>query len=237
MNQARELWAAVFVGLVIAASVPVAGEDSGYEFSFPDDPNYLVLQYRSLVPQLPEAYDPTPSLRIYGDGRLRVHFHASFSGAPDWERQLSREEVERILSALAEEGVLELSNQRIAALWDQAYSEVQKERAISPLPRSPGAELTISLDGYSGASEGSKTSVQRLLCIPARLGVFSSDFVSLRRELWGEVSPSSPELARLFRAEQILLGLHEKEGLKKVPPLPSEPESFQGYVSTSTCFD
>ncbi len=49
--------------------------------------------------------DPTPLLRLYGDGRARVHYPVYMKRAGDYELQLSTDEMRNLLADLEGEGL------------------------------------------------------------------------------------------------------------------------------------
>ena len=69
--------------------------------------NDLVLEYGHLHSMLAEQ-DTTPLLRIYGDGRVLVHYPVYMQRAGDYELRLPAEEVESLIAELEAEGLASL---------------------------------------------------------------------------------------------------------------------------------
>lgn len=65
-----------------------------------------VIEY-NLVHRMLAEQDPEPLLRIYGNGRVHVHYPAYMKKAGDYERQLSQPELRALLRDLATDGIID----------------------------------------------------------------------------------------------------------------------------------
>jgi hypothetical protein len=70
-------------------------------------PTALVLQYIQMHTGLAQN-DPTPRLRLYGDGRLLVYFPPYMKRAGTYETYLTQAELDALLRSLLAQGVMEV---------------------------------------------------------------------------------------------------------------------------------
>src|SRR5262245_8822303 len=66
----------------------------------------VVVSYAETLGEIGLA-DAGPSVRVYGDGRLEVHYPGYMKRAGEWTAQLSPSEVDGLVAALADDGVLD----------------------------------------------------------------------------------------------------------------------------------
>ncbi len=104
-------------------------------FAWNRDPAAVVVSYREIWSELAEQ-DPTPLIRVFGDGRVLVHYPIYTNKAGDYELWLKPLELEDLLSSLlanglatfepeAMEGLKKSNEQRLkAALAAQVPTEV-----------------------------------------------------------------------------------------------------------------
>lgn len=126
------------------------------------DPDTIVVMMRGEHGGEVEDWDPTPLLRIYGDGRVAVKGrNREVLSAP----QLSEEEMSRLLLSLAEKGVMDFDDEAVnreldridlarGLPWERRYSV----RAPRVMVDGSAIIIEISLDGYKpiGADQGVK---------------------------------------------------------------------------------
>ena len=72
--------------------------------------------------------DPEPLLRIYGNGRVHVHYPAYMTRAGNYELQLSQPELRTLLRALATDGIIDFDR---AATGHQRQQLAAQQRAAS----------------------------------------------------------------------------------------------------------
>lgn len=73
-------------------------------FAWNRDPAAVVVSYREIWGELAEQ-DPTPLIRVFGDGRVLVHHPAYTKKAGDYEVFLQPAELESLLSSLLAKGL------------------------------------------------------------------------------------------------------------------------------------
>jgi len=113
-------------------------------YDYPRSADYLVIEYTQIITML-ENQDPTPLLRIYGDGRVLVHKPTHRSNAGDYEMQLSDAELQNILSSLEANGLFIYDHKNIAQLKQKS---LQQALAGKQVVTSPVATM-ISDDTYT----------------------------------------------------------------------------------------
>jgi len=86
-----------------------------------------VIEYNLVHHMLAEP-DPAPLLRIYGNGRVHVHYPAYMTRAGDYELQLSQPELRTLLRTLATDGIIDFDR---AATRHQRQQLAAQQRAAS----------------------------------------------------------------------------------------------------------
>ena len=80
----------------------------------------LELRYEGGLIQSP---DPTPFVRVYPDGRVRVHYPAYMKRAGDYEMQLGDDELRDLLASFADQEVLTMEEEGFRAMASRALAE------------------------------------------------------------------------------------------------------------------
>jgi len=89
--------ASVYAGSLIASD---ASSQAKAHIEYSQHPGTEIISFREIIPEFADQ-DPTPLLRIYGDGRVVV-FHPSYmKQAGQYEMMMSRNELEDLLHQLA----------------------------------------------------------------------------------------------------------------------------------------
>ncbi len=108
-------------------------------FDYPRSADFVVIEYSQIITML-EDQDPTPLLRIYGDGRVLVHQPAHTSHAGDYEMKLNDAELHALITSLEQKGLFSYDNKKVAQLKQQT---LQKNLA------GPQIAIAISDDTYT----------------------------------------------------------------------------------------
>jgi len=85
---------------------PTATTHPAFEYS--ETAAEPVIEYNLVHHMLAEP-DPEPLLRIYGNGRVHVHYPAYMTRAGNYELQLSQPELRTLLRALATDGIIDFN--------------------------------------------------------------------------------------------------------------------------------
>lgn len=68
-----------------------------------------LIEYNLIQELLAEA-DPEPLLRVYGNGRVHVHYPVYMKKAGDYELQLSKPELNVLIRSLADNGIIDFDH-------------------------------------------------------------------------------------------------------------------------------
>ena len=133
------LFVSVFL-LLHGASGIAAGENGK-----PTERTYPAFQYSetaaepvieyNLVHHMLAEPDPEPLLRIYGNGRVHVHYPAYMTRAGNYELQLSQPELRTLLRALATDGIID---------FDPAATRYQRQQLVAQQRAATGTMFYIS---------------------------------------------------------------------------------------------
>jgi hypothetical protein len=128
----RLLLTSVLVLLHAAAAVAAAGNGKPTEATYPafeysQTAAEPVIEYNLVHHMLAEP-DPEPLLRIYGNGRVQVHYPVYMTKAGDYELELSQPELRSLLRALATDGIIDFDR---AASRDQRQQLNAQQRTAS----------------------------------------------------------------------------------------------------------
>jgi len=114
----------ILIGLLLLTAAVGMHPARAAEFS---DTSGLMIEY-DYRPGGPSNNDPTPLVRVYGDGRLEVAIPWYRKDAGFYEGRLSTAELEALQASLESRGVLDLDPRSVAA--ERAIAETQM--ALSP---------------------------------------------------------------------------------------------------------
>lgn len=109
----------------------------------------LELRYEGGLIQSP---DPTPFVRVYPDGRVRVHYPAYMKRAGDYVLQLTDDELHELLNSFADEEVLTMDPAGLRAMAaDALVAEGPVER-----PDDHGVTTVVEIHAESFTAEGAE---------------------------------------------------------------------------------
>jgi hypothetical protein len=162
----RLLLVSVFF-LLPGASGMAAGENGELTertypaFKYSETAAEPVIEYNLVHHMLAEP-DPEPLLRIYGNGRVHVHYPAYMTKAGNYELQLSQSELRTLLRALATDGIIDfdseatryqrqqLDAQQRAATGTMFYisdsSDTVIDIRLNEYQKGPGTERVLNLE-------------------------------------------------------------------------------------------
>lgn len=132
-----------------------ATANDGAYVEYSDDPATLLISFREIFPELAEQ-DPTPLVRIYGDGRVVVFHPFYMKQAGQYEMMLSRSELEDLIlqltPVLMDFDPLVVKKQK-KALDDQLLASVSETNKVT-LFHDADAEISVfrvNIDAYRPA--------------------------------------------------------------------------------------
>lgn len=155
----------------------------------------VLVSYREILGEIGDG-DRGPSLQVFGDGRIQVHYPRYMKRAGDYTAQLGAAELDRLLASLAEKGVTS---------FDETNARrARREAAAARRGTGPVAEATgsVVLDA--------STSVIELDVGGGRRSVSWSGLQEDARS-YPEIAP----IANLARAEAELRQLMKRSDLRR----------------------
>lgn len=150
-----------YVVVVAAASIVMADfagaqdEDAGLRIEYSNSPDAPIVEYD--IESMIGRADLTPRLRIYGDGRVRVHYPAYMTTAGEYEMKLSEAEVAALLRDLHDNGAMSFDEKAV----DQARRAAESARAARAQSSGEALEyrsdvattiIRIRLDAYRSSA-------------------------------------------------------------------------------------
>ena len=200
---ASSLWS---VGLAFAQ----LSESS--EASFAEDDNTVVLQLSRELPRIQNA-DPTPFLRVYGSGRVLIHYPVYMKRAGDYTLQLTPAELDSLLSSLTERGVVDFDQ----ALVKQQTKLTERQQGLAamqsgslPTMIERSDEVTTVIDVHMESYQPAGVSA------PAQLNVHKQIRWSAL-EWDARQFPGISALQELHATCADLMSLTERPDLQKLP--------------------
>ncbi|MEM1178262.1 MAG: hypothetical protein AAGM22_07965 [Acidobacteriota bacterium] len=99
--------------------------------------------------------DPTPLLRLYGDGSVHVHVPIYMKGAGTYRMSMSDAALEALLSSLASHGVLDFEHDRVVAAKDVAeQSRHARDGSWIHISDTSWTLIRVRLDRYDPQGTG-----------------------------------------------------------------------------------
>ena len=127
----------VSVFLLLHGASGIAAEEKGKPtertypaFKYSETAAEPVIEY-NLVHRMLAKPDPVPLLRIYGNGRVHVHYPAYMTRAGNYELQLSQSELRTLLRALATDGIIDFDP--AATRYQRQQFDAQQRAATGTL--------------------------------------------------------------------------------------------------------
>lgn len=168
----------------------------------------LVLEYHVTFGELAGS-DTVPRLRVYGNGRVHVHNPPYMKKAGDYELWLSDQEMNGLISSLAEKGVLDFDEGRVRAAKKERIESRQHQEAQA------GKEIR-----FTHTADGDVTIMGIFLdrCVPQDRSLPRGPLA--RRISWRNLKadarkhPDIPAIVRLAAAAEELSRLADDEDLE-----------------------
>ncbi len=160
-----------------------------------------ILSYTVVHELLGDENDPTPLVRVYGDGRVLVHRPVFMVDAGDYEMQLSPQELDELMASMAALRVATTTSEEVERQRDQA-------RAV----RATGGEMHAVLDASYSVIDIRLETLQQSLTSEALSDVQNTLVVeSLQAE-----ARAMPEVAAF---QDLVVAERQLRGLMKSPEL------------------
>lgn len=161
-------------------------------------PTALVLQYTETHTGLAQN-DPTPRLRVYGDGRMLVYFPPYMKRSGTYETYLTPAELDALLQTLLEQGVMDFDTRSIQRAVQE--SRVRARTSTSSFFAVSDPTLTRLEVHVQPQSMGNTRTAQR--AVPQTI-------------IWADEQAAIPALQGLATTERMLQELVSRTDLQRV---------------------
>lgn len=177
----------------VAFSTPPAVPPVAYD----PDPTAVVVSFRETLGEVADA-DRGPSLEVFGDGRVAVHYPHYMTRAGDWTARLTSDALQALLRSLVDRGILTFDDATARANLAQAHT----------------TRRSAARRGKSTLFEASD---------PSTITIVLRADGRERRITWrglradAHTHPEVPEVQALHRAHETVRQLMERPGLQRAP--------------------
>jgi hypothetical protein len=137
-------------------SIAAVGNDppSPARIGFPADSDHLLIAFSLNHDELAEN-DPTPLLRVYGDGAVQVHIPRYMRGAGDFRMKLDGQALRSLVDALHRQGVLGFDREQVVERRRQAETaRFAREQTYLNISDTTWTTLRVHLDLYDPLGTG-----------------------------------------------------------------------------------
>lgn len=199
---------------IAASANEQPAEKSHPAFKYSETATEPVIEY-NLVHHMLAEQDPEPLLRIYGNGRVHVHYPVYMKKAGDYELQLSKPELDELIRSLADDGIIDFDHGAASAHRKQL--ETQQRAATGALyyvSDTTETVIDIRLDEYQRGAAGKRT-----LNLKKR-------FAWKNLEHDARQFPHMTEVQQAEAGSQKLHGLLNHPDLRKNNKIETLPQSF-----------
>lgn len=193
----------------VAAAAPLAGAPATIEVD--RRPETVVVTFREVLGEI-GGVDRGPTLTVYGDGRMIAHYPRYMKRAGEYERRLTRTELDALVGSLAAKGVLDFDAAAVrgAARASLIASRERARAANTPIELFEVSDasttvIEVNVDRYRPSTPGARE-VRRLAKRVA--------WTALRTD--AQRHPDVPALRDLATAEQELRALREHPAFTRV---------------------
>ena len=120
-------------------------------FKYSETATEPVIEYNLVHDMLAEP-DPEPLLRVYGNGRVHVHYPVYMKKAGDYELQLSKPELNALIRELANDGIIGFDKSSIRQQRKQLEQQQHEQTGtLFSISDSSHTVIIIRLDEYQKA--------------------------------------------------------------------------------------
>ncbi|MBT8119375.1 MAG: hypothetical protein KJN89_06615 [Gammaproteobacteria bacterium] len=140
-------------GSLYGQKIVLSGANSpGFKFSTTPagalaDPVQPVIHYQQNISML-AGIDDRPTLSVYGDGRVHVHYPEYMKKAGDYEMKLSEDEVAGLVQSLHKDGVLEFDQDKVKAKIRSERKALRESGQLYAISDAMETVVDIRLDEY-----------------------------------------------------------------------------------------
>ena len=181
----------------------LAAQQSAPALAFSTDTNNLLLSLTYIHHMLADQ-DSTPVTRIYGDGRVRVHYPSYMQLSGDYELRLTPVELHQLLFSLAETGAMDFDARGVGQLRRLEVEQLNQQGILFHISDSTEMIIEVHLAWY----EAPGTSV--------RIHNFQNSIRWSNVAQEAQLLPHVSDLQGLAEAEQLLRSILERDDLRRI---------------------
>ena len=150
----------VFLGmhssLLYAEKRVVSGENSaGFSFVTETATTEPMIHYQQNIQMLANI-DDRPSLTVYGDGRVLVHYPVYMKRAGDYEMQLDETELVSLLQSLSANGVIDFDEKKVKKSIRAYKKQLHAKGQFYEVSDAVETSIDIRLDEYQKNASSAK---------------------------------------------------------------------------------
>jgi hypothetical protein len=199
--------------LVACAVIPVQAADNAAPasaglqpvFHYSATASEPIIEY-NLVHGMLAQPDPVPLLRVYGNGRVHVHFPAYMKKTGDYEMNVSPVELNELIRLLADDGIMDFD----------PHAARQEKQQLEAARRAATGELFHVSDATDTVINVRLSQYQRAAASP-RINQFHKRFRWRNLDIDARRYPESNRIMRAASAAANLRALCSHPGLQKLP--------------------
>ena len=123
-------------------------------FEYPQDSTFLLISYSQKIPLITNQ-DPQPTLQIFGNGKVMVHFPVYMKKAGDYEMQLSQEQLHQLLRLIEERNLFQFDRRSVLLLKQDVDNRVDiKSKNLNVRSEHVHTNIQVNLEFYSSPEKG-----------------------------------------------------------------------------------
>ena len=134
--------------VLLAQKIVDSGANSaGFRFATDLTEAEPVIHYQQNI-QMLSGIDDRPSLKVFGSGRVVVHFPVYMKKAGDYEMQLDDEELVDLIQSLSSNGVMDFDKNKVKSNVQSYKNELRKKGVLYEVSDAVETVIDIRLDEF-----------------------------------------------------------------------------------------
>ncbi len=143
-------------GLYAQTIIESGAQSAGFHLSSDVTDSVPVIHYQQHVHML-SSVDDRVSLKVYGNGRVEVHFPVYMKKAGDYEMTLEKSELIALIRSLSSNGMMDFDKKIIKARVHAHKKQEQKNNTYYAISDSVESDIKIRLNQYQKNSASRKS--------------------------------------------------------------------------------
>jgi hypothetical protein len=124
-----------------------SGQSAGFRFAADNTLSEPVIHYRQNVHML-AVTDDMPSVKVFGDGRVLVHYPVYMKKAGDYEMQLSDKELADLLQGMSGNGIIDFEENKVKQQMRDEKKSARLRGELYAVSDAVETSIVINLDEY-----------------------------------------------------------------------------------------